>query len=154
MSFPLSATPGGVWKSSDTNAIYIWRNHLAIASDSTDRTAILTYTDTVTGCIAKDSIHVNPYPIVGESYGERVVCLDGEIQLSNTTPDGVWTTSRSIPKATLVNPSKNTVTVRGEKLGVTYVTYTVSDGLCETKATYKIRIIPDEPVKVIIGVEK
>jgi hypothetical protein len=53
-----------------------------------------------------------------------------------------------------VDPSVNPVTVRGEKLGVTYVTYTVADGLCETKATYRVKIIPDTPPKVIIGVEK
>jgi hypothetical protein len=152
----LSPSTGGIWsysnpQSRDTSVVRLLPDR-TILGDSLG-TATLIYTDTITGCSAKVNVRVKNYPIVGESFGKHIVCIGKTIELSNSVLGGVWSTINT-SRVTFIDPSKNPVTLRGEQLGGTYVTYSVFEGVCETRATYQVKVISDEPPTIKIGFEK
>ncbi|MDR2409089.1 MAG: FG-GAP-like repeat-containing protein, partial [Bacteroidales bacterium] len=141
---------GGVWTSSDSSVVDIINNKTIEGKSS--GTATLTYTSSSTGCSENITITVNDYPtVVDEITGNKMVCLGETVQLSNTTSGGVWMHNNS--NVSLDNPNANPVTVTGRSLGKSYVTYTVSDinGICQTKRTFQLKIIPNTPPKIYIG---
>jgi hypothetical protein len=115
-------------------------------------TATLTYTNIATGCFAVIPITVEDFPVVADITGENVLCPNNTIQLSNSTPGGVWTSNNN--NVTLDNATANPVTVTGVTEGSTYITYTVSNGACQTKHTHPLKIIPADSPSVIIGFPK
>ena len=73
----------------------------------------------------------------------NVVCVgnSNSIQLSNATIGGVWSVNNS--NVTISNPTANPVTITaGATTGETYVTYTISNGSCESKKTFLLKILP------------
>ncbi|MDR2407743.1 MAG: DUF11 domain-containing protein [Bacteroidales bacterium] len=148
----LSPNTGGVWTSSDSSVVDIIVNGYTIEGKSAG-TATLTYTSNTTGCTDNITITVNPYPDdPAEITGEKVVCIGEEIQLSNDTLGGVWMYNNS--NISIDNPTANPVKVKGLSEGRSFITYTVSNGICQTKKTFRLKVIPNTPPKIIIGIER
>jgi hypothetical protein len=143
---------GGIWTSSDSGVVDIIDSK-TIAGKSAG-TATLTYFSNTTGCSEDISISVNAYPEPDEITGEKVVCIGSTVQLSNTTPNGVWTHNNS--NVSIISSTTNpaTVTLKGETEGKSFITYTVFNGVCQTKMTFRIKVIPNTPPKIIIGFER
>jgi hypothetical protein len=142
---------GGVWTSSASNIAEVSSNNIFVTGKSAG-TATLTFTDT-NRCSANMVVTVKDYPKVAKTTGPNVVCEGASVSLSNDTLGGVWTTG-STSKVSFSSPSANPVTVTGVNLGKTYITYTVSDGACETKTTFPIKVISNTPPTIRIGFEK
>jgi hypothetical protein len=147
----LSPSTGGIWRSSNP----------FIASVSGDTvTAIsagdvyLVYTLSSLPCSDSIKITVYDYPMPAEITGQKSVCLGATITLSNATTGGVWTTATYEPKVTLDNPNANPVTVTGITEGETFVTYAVSAGVCQTKKTFRLKVLPNVVPEIKIGIER
>ncbi|MDR0606250.1 MAG: hypothetical protein LBG80_18380, partial [Bacteroidales bacterium] len=113
------------------------------------------YDSSAGGCSSPLTITVNDYPVPDEIIASaKVVCIGKTIELSNTTPDGVWTCNNT--NISLSNPVDNPakVTVTGKKEGNSFVTYTVSNVGCQTKRTFRVKVTNNTPPKIIIGVER
>jgi hypothetical protein len=147
----------GRWESSDSNIVDIIDSSTIVGK--TPGTAKLTFYDSLAGsCSAPLSIIVTAFPDPEEITGDKVVCEGKEVVLSNTTPGGVWTHNNdNISIITQTNaPDKATVTLKGEKVGKSFVTYTVANGngLCKSKRTFRLKIIDNTLPKVIIGIKR
>ncbi|MDR1181337.1 MAG: FG-GAP-like repeat-containing protein [Bacteroidales bacterium] len=146
----LTASTG--WASS-----YVWyRDYMKVAeSTTTDYQAkksgdyAVMYFDGTCYSSLSNVIRVNDFPSVADIKGAVIVCHGNTVQLSNKTPGGVWTSNNN--NVSFDNPHANPVTVAGLKEGESYITYTVSNGVCQTRRTFSIRIIPYKPPKIIIG---
>jgi hypothetical protein len=144
---------GGVWTSSDSSVVDIINNRTIEGKSA--GTATLTYTSSSTGCSEDITVTVNDYPtVIDEITGNSTVCIGETVQLSNTTPGGVWMHNNT--NVSLDDPNANPVTVTGDKIGKSYITYTVSNNnsICQTKRTFSLKIIPNTPPKIIIGIER
>jgi hypothetical protein len=149
----LFPTTGGIWTSSDPSVAEIDGNTTVKGLKS--GSATLTFTDATTGCIVDINVTVKDFPSVpDEIQGRSAVCLSDTVHLSNATFGGVWTTANYDPKVSIDDPNLNPVTVRAIKQGETYVTYTVSNSVCQTKKTFKVKVVPNVAPTVIIGVER
>jgi hypothetical protein len=148
---------GGYWTSSAPNIAEISSNNIFVTGKSAGM-ASLTFTDTVGGgCSASIVVEVRDFPEVSETTGARVVCKDQTIVLANpTTLDsgqkGSWRKNNN--NIEFISPTSNDVTIKGKTIGKAYVSYTVSDGICETTTTFRIKVIPDTPPEIKIGFEK
>jgi hypothetical protein len=146
---------GGMWTSSDPNVAVINNNRMVEALSTGQVT--LTYRSSTTGCTEDLNFTVYEYPDVEEITGQPVVCLTQSIELTNPTPtpsDGVWSWTKGSDNISFSNPAANSITVTGITEGYAYVTYTVSRGICETKRTFKVKVISNTPPTIIIGVER
>jgi hypothetical protein len=142
----------GRWESSDSNKVDIVGNGKIVGMEP--GYADITFYDTIIGgCSASVRVTVNPYPEVQEIEGKQVVCEGQEIELTNTTPNGVWTKNND--NISFDNPQANPVKVTGVTKGKSFVTYTVFEGICQTKRTFRVKVIPNlPPPKIIIGIER
>jgi hypothetical protein len=140
----------GQWVSNNESVAQIINNSAVKAISP--GTATLTYTSVATGCFEVIPITVDSFPVVAHITGEKTVCPGNTIQLSNATPNGVWTSNNN--NITFNDPSANPVTVTGNSEGKTYITYTVSNGVCQAKNTYLLKIISAISPTVIIGFPK
>jgi hypothetical protein len=142
---------GGIWTSSNSGIVEITNNKIATGKSA--GTVTLTYTSSTTGCIETIPMTVNEFPLVpNETTGDKVVCLGNSVQLSNATSGGTWMTNNT--NVYLTDPNANPVTVTGVTVGKSYVTYTVSSGICQTKRTFLLNIRPNTPLKMMIGIER
>jgi hypothetical protein len=146
----LIPSTGVTWSIDKPNIAEIKNNRLIEGKSA--GTAILTYTLSSTGCSAADTAIVYAYPEPDEITGEKVVCIGKTVQLSNTTAGGVWTHNNA--NISLSNPDANSVTVTGVTEGKSFVTYSVFNGICQTKKTFRLKVIPNTPPMIIIGFEK
>jgi hypothetical protein len=147
----LSPNTDGFWESSDSAVVDIINGSEAKGVSS--GTATLTYTSTTTGCTESIIVTVEDFPTVEEITGSQTLCPGNNIQLSNNAPGGFWTKNND--NVTFDNPTANPVTVTGVTEGSTYVTYTVSNGVCQTTKTYQLKVAPDSPAPtIIIGISK
>ncbi|MDR0603270.1 MAG: leucine-rich repeat protein [Bacteroidales bacterium] len=142
----------GSWTSSDSSIVDIINSGSIIGQSA--GTASLTFYDSTTTCSSSMSITVKAYPNPDEITGKTVVCEGKTIELTNTTPNGVWTKNNN--NISFDNPQANPVKVTGVTKGNSFVTYTVFDGVCQTKRTFRLKVIPvsTTPPKIIIGVER
>jgi hypothetical protein len=146
----LSPRTDGTWVSSDPAVAEIIDN--AMVKGVTPGTAKLTYTSTATGCSEDITVTVKEFPEVADITGEKVLCPNSTIELSNAASGGVWTCNNN--NVTFSNTTANPVTVTGVTEGSTFVSYTVSNGACQTKRTYRLKIVSNTPPTVIIGIER
>jgi hypothetical protein len=124
-------------------------------------TANLTFYDTVSGdCSASIAVSVKNFPEVKKTEGKHTVCEGDSVVLSNPSvilPNNTsyWRHNNN-GHIEFISPVNNTGTikVKGLSKGQSFVSYTVSDGACETRATFRIKVIPDTPPEIIIGFEK
>jgi hypothetical protein len=151
---PANAANAGIWVSRDTLVAKIIDNNkvLGIAVGS----ARVVFTSTK-GCSDSINVTVKDFPVADETKGRKALCVDSSIELSNSTNLGsVWTAvwNANNTNITLENPAPNKVTVKGIKEGQSYVTYTVSDGNCQIKKTFSVKVVPNVPPTIIIGIER
>jgi hypothetical protein len=147
---PLSPSTGGTWKSDDETVIAIENNNAARGISKGKTT--LVFTSTANGCTDTIEITVGEFPDAEEITGVKALCADSVIQLSNPTPNGVWSSNNG--NVTFSNPSDNPVSVTGVSQGTTYVTYTISDGNCQTKRTHLLKVTSNIPPEIYIGIER
>jgi hypothetical protein len=158
----LLPSTGGIWNfsnplSPDTGFVKFLYNNTVVEGVKAGA-ATLTFTDT-NHCSANVIITVKNFPEVSDIIGKHVVCKDASIELTNysTIPvDGGWYWRKNNDKIEFESESEkeNSVKVKGIKEGNSFVSYTVSDGICETRTTFRIKVIPDTPPTIIIGFEK
>jgi uncharacterized protein YjdB len=148
----LSPTTDGTWVSNNPNIASVTNDGLVRGLSA--GYATFTFTSS-TGCSATtDTISVDVFPVITPTIAERnVVCENTEIELLNNTDGGVWTLSNNNAEIVSLN-TENLVIIRGTTKGQVYVTYTVGDGVCQTKSTFLLKIIPDTQPKIIIGMER
>jgi hypothetical protein len=150
---------GGYWTSSDISIAVVSSNNMFVTGKSAGK-ASLTFTDTVGGgCSESIVVEVRDFPDVSDIIGKHVVCKDATVELTNPTTipiGGGWDWRKNNDNIMFESGSEkaNSVTVKGIKEGNSFVSYTVSDGICETRTTFRIKVIPDTPPRIIIGFEK
>ena len=151
-----------------TSPIYQWQvNGQNVGTNDTTFSYIPTDGDTVTcilisneACVDPDTvvsqriiITVNPYPILSSDIiTENIVCVGLPIIVQHPVHGGVWNSNND--NVTISYLSTNSATVTGVTEGKTYITYTVSNGKCQTKKTKLIKVLPNTPPTVIIGIER
>ena len=116
------ATAGGIWTSSATCASI--SGSTGTVTGIAPGTAAITYT-LGTGCIAADSVIVNPLPTA--VLGTKNMCLGFSTTLSDATAPGTWSTS-----STAVVVGATTGIVTGMSTGTATVTYTLPTGCLST----------------------
>ena len=116
------ASVGGVWSVGGASVIATVGSATGVVSGISYGTAMVTYTLS-TGCIARTTITVNPYPaaIAGDT---EAVCQGFNILLTNSTPAGVW--SSADPGIAAVVPG--TGLVNGVSAGTASISYTLPTG--------------------------
>jgi hypothetical protein len=147
----LSPSTGGIWTSNNPAVAEV--NGNTVTGISAGET-YLVYTLSSSPCSDSIKITVKDFPTPAEITGEKALCLGSTITLSNATLGGVWTTGNYKPKITIEDANANPVVVKGTATGTTYITYTVSDGVCQTKKTFQLKVVPNEPPTIIIGIER
>ncbi|MDR0606451.1 MAG: hypothetical protein LBG80_19415, partial [Bacteroidales bacterium] len=149
----ISPSTNGLWKSSDPSIMEVVNNNSIVGINPGE--AKLTFYDSLAGnCDTIIDIKVYAYPNPNEITGSaKVVCIGETIELTNTTPGGDWTKNND--NISFDNPQANPVKVTGKTEGNSFVTYTVSDGVCQTKRTFRVQVISNlPPPKIIIGIER
>lgn len=136
LPFPLSTWTGPngfTATSTNTNNDIMVTNSLSPAHQG-----VYTMTYVQNGCVSTKSISINtkPIPVVGPITGNTNVCVGSNIQLSDTTQGGVWSSS-NINRATVDQSG----IVTGVGAGNVTISYTVtrSNG-CSTTQTYQITV--------------
>ncbi len=117
-------TPGGSWSSSNPSVATI--DGSGLASGVTAGTAVISYTVDETTDVATLTVNASPAAISGSS----IVCIDGNILLSNTTYTGTWSSSNT-GIATVSYVYDNNISlgrVSGIATGTATITYTGSNG--------------------------
>jgi hypothetical protein len=149
-SIILPSPTSGIWRNDSTHITSMDNNNVITGISAGEATFV--FTDNETGCSVGISIMVDTFPDADEITGKAVVCINQSIELSNTIPNGVWTSNNN--NVTFDNPAANSVTVTGVTEGKTFVSYTVSNGVCQTKRTHLLKVISNTPPTVIIGIER
>ena len=121
---------------------YLWSN--GASTPTITSTAAGNYSVTVTnanGCSATSSpvaVTVNALPVVPAITGATSVCSNAQVQLSNTTTGGVYSSSNA-SVATIGNLSG---LVTGQTPGTTTISYQVSNSNgCSNTVTYPITVL-------------
>lgn len=127
-----SASPGGTWSSSNSNATAAAGGIIGGASVGT---ANITYT-LPTGCTTSATVTVNslPAPIAGPDH----VCLAAMQTLTSSTPGGTWSSSNS----SRVNVNTATGDITGMSLGTATISYHLGTGC---NVTTVISVSPNPP---------
>ena len=113
------------------------------------------YCENDTGARKAVTIIVKPYPEPDDITGKTVVCVGQEIELfNNFSGEGAW--KKNNANISFSNPTANKVTVTGVTEGKSFVTYIAKDCVCETRVTFRVKVIPvpSTPPKIIIGIER
>ncbi|MDR2407420.1 MAG: Ig-like domain-containing protein [Bacteroidales bacterium] len=142
----------GAWTSDKSSVVEVIDSKTAKGISS--GTATLTYTSSATGCSSEVGLTVKDFPLVEEITGDKIVCIGESVQLSNVTPNGVWTHNNANIDISNSTTNPATVKVTGVSAGKSYVSYTVFDGVCKTTQTFKLKIIPNTPLEIKIGIQR
>lgn len=139
-------TPGGLWTSSFPGIASI-DPITGIITGIAAGNANITYTVTLTGCIAVMAFTVNPLPVVAPIGGVAHQCIGLASTLTETTLGGAWSSA---------SPAIASITgggvVTGNVLGSTTITYTYTDGFgCVNTATTPDTVVAFPVVDVISG---
>jgi hypothetical protein len=145
--FPIT---GGTWETNSAGIVSISNNNTAIGVSKGKAT--LTFKASSTGCSQSLIINVDDFPNVEEITGAPAVCVGNTTQLTSQTTGGFWTSNNT--GVTISDPNANPATIKGETIGKTFVTYTVSNGICKTNRTFLLKIIPNTPPEIYIGIER
>ncbi|WP_295117556.1 Ig-like domain-containing protein [uncultured Chitinophaga sp.] len=141
-----NATAGGVWSSSDVNIATV--DASGLVTGVTGGSVVITYSVTSGGCTgtATHNIIVNTPGSISATTGTRDICIGAATTLANPTPGGTWTSADPLI-ATVVNG-----TVTSQAVGITTITYTVSDiNGCSGSAPFEVEVRALPAVPVING---
>ena len=139
------STTGGTWSSSNTTAIVVDNTGLMNAVGGGN--SVITYSVTNKCGTASQSINivVGLAPIVSPIFGNDSVCVNANLQLTDTTPAGLWTSGT--PSATV---NANGVVV-GTKTGYAVIYYTVTNVCGTTLQKFNVYINDVPQVADIVG---
>ena len=140
-----NATIGGVWSSSSTVVATVLNGLVSGLSAGKSR---ISYTVTTNGCSSSKTldINVNSYPVVPAINGVSDVCVGSTIQLTNSTPLGVWSSSN------ITVASINAFgLVTGKVAGNTTINYKVTNANCSTTVGASVTVKEALGVSAIIG---
>ncbi|WP_223816045.1 Ig-like domain-containing protein [Adhaeribacter rhizoryzae] len=89
------------------------------------------------------TITINPNPTVAEIFGNGPVCVGKTINLTNNTPNGVWSSSdENIATVSSIG------IVTGIRAGIVTISYEVTQNGCYNKATKSITVNALPPVSI------
>jgi uncharacterized protein YjdB len=140
----------GTWSSSNPAVASI--SNGGIVSGNSAGTATISYTVTNSfGCstIVTYTITVYANPNLGPitCSPSPNVCVGSTLQLYNSTPGGVWTSSN-----TYVGTVSNSGLVTGNAQGTTIISYTVTNSNgCSSTVTHTVNVNPLPPISPIYG---
>lgn len=132
-----STTTGGVWSSSN-NTIATISNGLITGNTIGNATISYTVTNTCGSTIKTRTITVINKPVVALITGANNTCVGNNINLSNITPGGTWS-SDNTTVATVSNGVVTPVTA-----GTALITYTVTNSCGSTPTTHNV-VVNDKP---------
>ena len=140
------ATASGVWASGTPGVATI--DALGLVTAIKAGTSSISYVVTTNNCstTVNSTITVNALPIVASITGSTNVCVGATSQLSNTTPDGIWTSGT--PAVATINSSG---LVSGVKPGTSQIDYTVSLLGCSTTKSTTVNTFSMPSVNPITG---
>src|SRR5690606_32491770 len=132
-----TATPGGTWSTSDAAIATV--NATGVVTGVAPGTATITYTLTNgDGCTGTQTlvVTVNALPVVPAITGTLDLFEGGTTTLSNTTPDGTWSSSNSA--VATVDAGGVVTGVAGGTADITY-TVTTANG-CTSAQTVTVTV--------------
>ncbi|MFY7883884.1 MAG: beta strand repeat-containing protein, partial [Dolichospermum sp.] len=119
-----NSTPFGTWSSSNSSVATV--NNQGYVTGISNGTATISYTLASTnGCVVASNVLLNVAPVTTPNVitGASSVCAGSSITLSNTTPNGVWSTAQT-SQATINAVTGNLL---GKSAGFVTVNYTVTN---------------------------
>ena len=99
------------------------------------------------GCTSNSAVFtvtVLPTPVVAALTGANSVCETSTISLSSATPGGVWSTSNSF-----IANVDNAGVITGMNAGTAVITYTLSNGACNTSVSASVTVLNSPATPVI-----
>ena len=131
------ASAGGKWYSANTLVAQI-DSLTGTMSGQASGTAVISYTDSVTGCYTTAIATVNSLP--GAITGTASVCAgsEGTVTLHNGTSGGNW----SINNTSLASINASSGVVTGTIAGIATVSYTLSATGCYSTKTFTVDSLP------------
>jgi uncharacterized protein YjdB len=144
-----NSTIGGTWASSDNSiAIVIGGTVTPIKAG----VVAITYTIGTGACsgVASKNVIINTSPTIGIIDGSTAICVGTTSQLTNTTSDGVWSSSNnniaSVSISGLITPGNIPISQNAT------ISYTVTNSFgCTSSATAIVTVNPRPNVQPITG---
>ena len=150
---PLTFCQGGSVTLNATGAAsYIWSNGTLGSSNIITQSGTYYVQGTnAAGCTSNSAVvtvTVLPTPVVAALTGSNTVCEASTITLSSATPGGVWTSSNGF-----VATVNNSGVVTGMNAGSATITYTLSNGACNSSVSALVTVLnsPATPVITAAG---
>lgn len=150
---PLTFCQGGSVTLNATGAAsYIWSNGTLGSSNIITQSGTYYVQGTnAAGCTSNSAVvtvTVLPTPVVAALTGSNTVCEASTITLSSATPGGVWTSSNGF-----VATVNNAGIVTGMNAGTATITYTLSNGACNSSVSASVTVLnsPTTPVITAAG---
>jgi gliding motility-associated-like protein len=146
---PLTFCSGGSVTLSATGAnSYVWSNGtLGSTLTVTQSGTYYAQGTTTAGCTTNSNaivVTVNPSPVVAPLTGMNSVCEGSTLTLSSATPAGVWSSSN-----TFTATVNNSGVVTGLNAGTTVISYTLSNGACNTAVSASVTVLSSPATPVI-----
>ena len=130
----LTESVGGTWASTTTSVATIGIT-TGFVTGSTAGTSVITFTSSTTGCIATETVTVNPLP--SAITGTTSLCAGLTGTLSNGTPGGNWSST----SAASIGSSSGIVTA-GTTSGTATISYTLPLTGCARSTVITITPLP------------
>ncbi|MFI5195954.1 MAG: gliding motility-associated C-terminal domain-containing protein [Chitinophagales bacterium] len=133
------ATPGGTWSAANTHATV--GSATGVVTGVSSGLDPVTYTLSSTGCYITTNILVNPLtPILPNGYLD--VCVGYQINLSDATSPGTWSSSNTSIATITPGPGVTGGIVTGVSAGTDTISYTVSATGCTITTTLTVNPLP------------
>jgi uncharacterized protein YjdB len=151
----LSPNTGGTWVSNNPAVASVTNTGYVVGL--TVGSATFTFTSTATGCSnTTDTVKVGTFPEVDpitSATGRNAFCVGDQLTLTGSPSGGSWRLSNKNAEIVGGN-TNNPLTIKGNEIGKTYVSYTIGTGVCQSTATYLVKIVSTTPPTIIIGIER
>jgi len=131
------ATPGGTWSSSLTSLASVDAG--GTVAGRGPGSVVITYTNSLTGCIITTSLTVNPLP--APLLGPASMCVDYTTVLTEATTGGIWGSSAT----SIATVATGAGTIYGVSPGTSVISYTLPTGCAA------IQMVTVVPVPTVIA---